>query len=933
MALKPWQTVITPREDLREGRPLDASEFAVHLDAVHSGNAPKIYTQPEQFIRHTYLTRNLIDLAAGVVRRLSGIMTETSAIYNMTTQFGGGKTHALTLLYHLAKHGPAAGRWPGVDVILERAGVSSVPQAAVAIFVGTEFDSLTGRGGEDGTPLRKTPWGEIAYQLGGEASFAVVAEHDRTFTEPKGDVIRAMFPKDKPCLILMDEIINYVSTYRRHGYHNALYNFIQSLSETARSLPNVTLVVSIPASELSYTDADESDQRRFQHMLDRLGKAIMISSDSETSEIIRRRLFTWDEHAITREGKVILSRDALDACRAYAQWAQDNRQQLPMELTTDDFAATYPFHPALISVFERKWQALPRFQRTRGVLRMLALWVSHAYTESYRSANRDAMIGLGTAPLGESMFRSALFEQLGGEDKLEAAVTTDIAGRGDSHAVRLDQAAADILKKARLHRKVATAIFFESNGGSLRTEATIPEIRLAVGEPGLDIGNVETALEALADACYYLEIDRNKYRFSISPNLNKILADRRAGIKPDRVDECLRAEIQKAFTPKQVGDRQAVERRYFPLRSSDIPDRPVLSVAVLSPDERLTDAAVQRSIDTMTREHGASGRTFKTGLIWAVADDPGAMQESAKKLLALQDIRELDLGALGDVQQRRLVQDLQRAESELKQAVWRAYRNVLLLGRDNTLRKIDLGLVSTSSAGDMIELIINRLRSDDEVVDFIQPTKLAQYWPALSEWSTKAVRDAFYSSPLLPRIIRPDALKDTIAKGVAAGVFAYAGKYTPNEYEPFYFRKPISAADIEIADDVVLLRREDAEAYLHRQTAAEEPEPLVLKPTAQAPSPVIVHEIGPDFQVTPEPPVAPPPPTAQRVPSVGWSGAIPPQKWMTFYTKVLSHFVQAYDGVTVTVGVDIRPGSGLPQGEVESLKAALRELGLDDETK
>jgi len=174
---------------------------------------------------------------------------------------------------------------------MSKAGISKVPQAAVATFVGTEFDSITGRGGNDGTPLRKTPWGEIAWQLGGQECFAAVAEHERQFTEPKGDVIQRFLPRDRPCLILVDEVISYVSTYRRHGYHNCLYNFLEALSETARGLDNVVLVVSVPSSIISYTDADESDEQRFRHMLDRLGKGVIMAAEEETSEIIRRRLF------------------------------------------------------------------------------------------------------------------------------------------------------------------------------------------------------------------------------------------------------------------------------------------------------------------------------------------------------------------------------------------------------------------------------------------------------------------------------------------------------------------------------------------------------------------------------------------------------------------------------------------------------------------
>ena len=162
MVLKPWYKVVTPREDLREGRPLDASEFAVHLDQVRTGRAPDDYKEPSRFFERTYLTQNLLGLAAEVVRRMSGIKVETSAVFNMATQFGGGKTHALTLLYHLAKAGPQAAGWHGVPAILQKAGVQKIPQAAVAVFVGQQFDP---RGGDDGTPLRQTPWAEIAFQL------------------------------------------------------------------------------------------------------------------------------------------------------------------------------------------------------------------------------------------------------------------------------------------------------------------------------------------------------------------------------------------------------------------------------------------------------------------------------------------------------------------------------------------------------------------------------------------------------------------------------------------------------------------------------------------------------------------------------------------------------------------------------------------------
>ena len=201
--------------------------------------------------------------------------------------------------------------------------------------------------------------------------------------------------------------------------------------------------------------------------------------------------------------------DAQATVREYADWMLEHRNQIPEWFPVDSarecFAATYPFHPSVLSVFERKWQTLPRFQKTRSILRLLALWVSKAYQEGFQGAHRDPLIGLGTAPLEDPMIRPALFEQLGG-NQFEGAVTTNICGKKDSRAIRLDKEAIESIKKSRLHKKIATTIFFESNGGTTRFEATVPEIRLAMAAPGPDIGNIETCLDLLTESCHYLTL-------------------------------------------------------------------------------------------------------------------------------------------------------------------------------------------------------------------------------------------------------------------------------------------------------------------------------------------------------------------------------------------------------------------------------------------
>lgn len=912
MALKPWYKVVFPREDLREGRPLDASEFAVHLDHVRDGTAQDDYQKPERFFERTHMTASLRSLAGETVRRLSGIKVETSPVFNLATQFGGGKTHALTLLYHMARGGEKAKAWKGVESILEAAGVSTIPKARTAVFVGTEFDSLVGRGGKNGEPLRKTPWGEIAYQLAGDKGLKLVAQHEEQGIAPSTEVLRALLPKDKPTVILMDELINYVSRNRKSGLGTQLYNFVHALSEEVRSHDNVVLAVSVPASELEMSVEDQADHERFKKLLDRVGKALILSAEGETSEIIRRRLFEWNG----------LPDDAKKTIGEYSSWAVEHRTQLgdfPVDHARDLFTSTYPFHPTVLSLFERKWQALPRFQRTRGVLRILALWVSVAYQQGFKKAQGDPLIGLGSAPLEDPMFRTALFEQLG-ESRLEAAVTTDISGKKTANSDRLDKEAVETIKKARLHRKVATTIFFESNGGQARAEATIPEIRLAVGEPDIDIGNIETVLEALTEACYYLTVDKNRYKFGMTPNLIKRLADRRASIGSKAIDDKVRAEIMDVFKGGPT-----IDKRFFPEDSSNIEDKAALTLVVLSPEHAISEGkSTLTEVEKMLKEHGSSSRTFKSALVFVAADNPTTLRDAARTLLAWEDIDdEKGEMQLDDSQKRQLAELLKRAEKDLKEQVWRSYAHLLYLDRKYELHHEPLGLVNSSTDQCNTAMIIRRLKEKDEVSEALSPNQIVKNWPpTFDEWSTKAVRDACFASPLFPRLMSPELVKDSIRRGVENGMLALVGKSVEG-YEPFYWKTSITVADVVIADDLYIIQRKTAEAY---EQAKSKP---IDKPTG-APEEIPTKPPEPGVPAT-QPPVQPDGKSAKPVvwKRLSWKGEVPAQKWMNFYMKVLTRFATSA-GLKLTVNVDIEPPEGITQQKVEETKAALKELGLNE---
>ncbi len=917
--LRPWHQVAVPREDLRRGVPLDAAEFAIHLDQVIDGRAPLDYREPERFFARTYLTGAFSRMTVEVMRRLAGDVIGTSPGINLTTQFGGGKTHFLTLLYHLFRAGDRARDWPGVGELLGQARLDGVPGARVAAFIGNRFDFVVGAGAE-GEPKRKTPWGDLAWQLGGPALFAMVERHDREGVVPGGEVLQQLFAGE-PTLILMDEVLNFIRRTREAGapytrLGSQMYSFLDVLTREVAGTSQVVLVVSLPMSEYEMTPEDEADYQRLDKLLSRLSKAVLLSEQTEIAEIVRRRLFEeiGDAGEIRRTAK------------AYADWVKSHRQQIPEWFPVDQaeklFEATYPFHPTVISVFERKWQSLPKFQRTRGILRLLALWVSQVYQQAFREGSREPLITLGSAPLSDSLFRAAVFEQLG-EQRLEAAILSDIAGE-EAHAVRMDAEAPETIKRARLHQKIATAVFFESSGGQVRNEATLPEIRLAVGEPGLEIGNVETVLEDLVRRGYYLDAKGTAYWISHRPTLNKILADRRATLSGPEAAEAIREKVRQAIR-EVFKAGPALDRRFFPETSGDIPDVASLTLVVLAPEygwENSVREATRRLVVRMIQEYGGRGRTFKSGLLFAVAEGGAVLADEARTLLALESLEdpaEQERLKLEPSQVRELSDKKRRSERNLKELVWRVYRRVLLLADDGDIREVDLGLIHPSAAESLAGLILMRLKQEGLLEESISPDFLVRNWPpALEEWSTKAVRDMFFASPRFPRLLNPDVLRNTIAEGVRAGKFGYVGKaYGSYQGAPTIEDPHFGPASVEISDQVVLLPRDKALALKGVPLPPEKPESGL----GQVEEPGVKAELA----VVPAPVSAMPPLPGKR--RLSWEGELPPQKWANFYMKVLTRFATD-PSLRLRIRFDVAPEAGISQTHVEEIAAALRDLGL-----
>ena len=387
MPLDPWYKVAQPREEVREGRSFNPDEFAIALEQVVGGTAPADYCDPEAFFARTCFTRALREQAGMVLRRLAGKTANTSPVMTLVTQFGGGKTHTLTALYHLVTAGETAGRLDEVADLLRDAGLAAAPEARVAVFVGNAWDPREGR---------EAPWIDVARQLAGDRGVELLGASSAT-TPPGTEALGRVFTvAGAPVLVLFDEVLNFVNRYRQMA--DPFHAFIQNLTVAMTGTTHGAAVISLPRSQVEMSDFDMAWQNKITKVVRRVAKDLLANDETEVSEVVRRRLF--DQIGQDRFRKKV--------SRLYADWCFERRAQLPPQWTLVDSAATeakarehlrarfeacYPFHPATLSVFQRKWSALPQFQQTRGTLAMLAQWISWAHQDGFRKARLEPLIG------------------------------------------------------------------------------------------------------------------------------------------------------------------------------------------------------------------------------------------------------------------------------------------------------------------------------------------------------------------------------------------------------------------------------------------------------------------------------------------------------------------------------------------------------------
>ncbi|MCX8012511.1 MAG: DUF499 domain-containing protein, partial [Desulfobacterota bacterium] len=586
MALPSWWQVATPHKDIREGK-LSEAIFAADLGDVVNGNAPPEYQDPGIFFQKTYLTQGLNNLIKNVLSRLIG--GKGDPVIQLQTPFGGGKTHALLTLYHFIRHKKEISYLPNIS---ELGDVGSM-DAKVAVFVGTHADALHG----------KTPWGEIAAQLG---KYEIIKEHDQKRISPGKTKFRQILDASGPTLILMDEILEYIVKANRAEKVEKItpgqtLAFIQEISELIASTNNCCLIITLPMSILErYDEEAERTLQQLQNISARVEAVYTPLEGTEIYEVIRKRLFEdiGDEK--------IRKKVALEYYDLYQKLGTDVPSEARDLDCCDRIERAYPFHPELIDVLYERWGSFPTFQRTRGVLRLLAEVVADLYSKKIVSP----LIQSSLINLDNQVIRREFIKHIGNE--YDSVIASDIAGK-NAKAPKIDREMGSEYEKYGIASGIATSVFINSFSAGASKETTLPRIRVALLREGIPLTIVGDAIAKLEEELWYFHSEKKQYALRNQPNLNRVILDREEPISEERIQEELKAQVKTCLG-------NALEVYLWPDTPSDVPDNKNFKLVILSPSHPFDLEKGRAFAQSFFDKAGTGFRIFKNPLFVLLID-------------------------------------------------------------------------------------------------------------------------------------------------------------------------------------------------------------------------------------------------------------------------------------------------------------------------
>lgn len=670
MRLKPWREIAAPHDDVLKGS-FQQAEFAADLSRVHAGTASAEYQDPALFFQRTFITEGMRLLLDSVVRRLAG--KGGDPVIQLQTAFGGGKTHTMMAVYHLACSGVPARQLAGVPAILDAAGVTELPRARVAVLDGNR-SSPNQPAIRDGQAIR-TLWGDLAWQLGGAEGYALVADADASGTSPGKAVLETLLARYAPCVVLIDELVAYIRQFEEGkvltgGSFDSNLSFVQALTEALKAVPTAVLLASLPESEKEVgSQRGEKALAALSHYFGRVQALWKPVATEEAFEIVRRRLFASMKDSLAAE----------QVCRAYAEFYLANRDDFPQETQGSRYFErllnAYPIHPEIFDRLYEDWSTLDSFQRTRGVLKLMAKVIHRLWTDG----NNDPLIMPGSLPLYDPDVRNeAIYYLPQGWDPVierdvdgDRAETTELENRDTRFG------------SVQACRRAARTIFLgsaPSTANQMARGLELQRVMLGVSSPGQSIGVFKDALRRLSDTLHYLNHANDRYWLDTRPNLRREMEDRKRRFKDqDDVFPTLRERLQRGFATGVFGGIHVFTA------SGDVPDDFALRLVVLPPDAAFARSGQSAAVDRATeilKKRGEQPRFKQNRLIFLAADQDtvGRLKDQVRSWLAWQSIvtdsKDLKLN-LDMFQARQANKSLEDANETLRRTIRETYKWVL----------------------------------------------------------------------------------------------------------------------------------------------------------------------------------------------------------------------------------------------------------------
>lgn len=824
MSLKPWREIARPHRDVLEGT-FKQSEFAADITQVANGKAPREYQDAEQFFARTFITEGMRLLLGSVAERLTG--KGGDPVIQLQTAFGGGKTHTMLAVYHLASRNVSTDRLQGIPPILDAAGISELPQARVAVIDGINLSVSQPR--EHGSVSTNTLWGELAWQLLGEEGYNLVEDSDRDGTSPGKEALVELLTRSAPCVVLIDELVAFlrqleVGKQFKAGTFDSNITFVQALTEAFKAVPNAILLASLPESALEVGGTmGQKSLDSLEKYFARVESVWKPVATEEAFEIVRRRLFEFAGESAQVQG----------IAQQYTDFYRKNAHKFPNETQSahyyDRLCQSYPIHPEVFDRLYEDWSTLDKFQRTRGVLQYMAIVIHRLWV----SDNRDALIMPGSLPLDDSIVRGKSIHYL--PQGWEPVIEKEVDGPR-SEATEIDK---NDTRFGQYHaaRRVMRTLFLgsaPSSGDQMHRGLQIERVLLGACSPEQTIGTFEDVLLRLRDRLTYLYGEKDRLWLDTKPNLRREMETRKGNINEREV---LIPLIKKTVT-SCFGSQHCFAGIHVFAPATDVPDEfgtgPRL--IVLPPE---TISAYSRSnsnnlafkaAENILLKRGEQPRVKQNRLFFLAADydSLSRLKEQGKIYLAwLSIVQDIENGVLNQ-DLAHLTQAKSNRDSALQRfngLVRDTYKWLMAPFQEPGQDLVWETAQISSSAPKLVQEIENRLIEEEWLIKAWSPVHLRnlleKYYFTNGTHQVSAVKvwqDACQYL-YMPRLVNDQVLRGTIEEAVKSDdFFAFAAGEREERYEGFAFGRP---ATVFLDENCLLISRESALQYVDKLKAEQ----------------------------------------------------------------------------------------------------------------